>query len=184
MDGFQKELITLQKKYATLAIENWFSVSVFTWSWWFLVFGLILPWLIFIRYLDRNRVLHIWSFGLLVIIITTFIDDLGSELGLWIYPIKFIPLGLLAYPFDFSILPVAYMLVYQCTNTWKTFNISLFALAIIFAFIGEPISVRMGIVEYVNWDYIYSFVFYIFTGIIVRVIIQKWIDIQESRIVN
>jgi hypothetical protein len=174
MDEIAKELITLQQRYATLAIENWLSGILLTWKWWLLVFFFIMPWLIFIKYLDRDRSLQIWSFGLIVIIITSFIDDLGSELSAWIYPIKFVPVGLLAYPFDFSIIPVTLMLIYQYFNTWKTFSIALVSQATIFAFIGEPISVWLGTVTYLKWKYIYSFIFYIVTGFVAKLIIQKW----------
>lgn len=173
MDEIAKELITLQERYATLAIENWLSGAVLTWKWWFLVFMFIFPWLIFIKYLDRDRALQIWSFGLIIIIITTFTDDLGSELSAWIYPIKFVPVGLLAFPFDYSIIPVAYMLIYQYFKAWKTFSIALLSQATIFAFVGEPFSVWLGVVTYLKWEYIYSLVFYIVTGLAARFFIQK-----------
>jgi hypothetical protein len=174
MDGIARELIVLQQKYATLAIENWVTHSVFTWGWWFLVITFVVPWLIFMKLLDRDRILPIWSFGLIVILITSFTDDLGSELCAWIYPIKFVPVGLLALPFDFSMIPVACMLIFQYFTTWKKFTIALVGQAAIFAFVGEPISVMLGTVTYIKWRYIYSFVFYIVTGIFARFIIQKW----------
>lgn len=174
MDETVKELIALQQKFANLAIENWLSQSVFTLSWWFLVVFFVVPWLIFLKYLDRDRVLEIWCFGLLVIIITTFTDDLGSELCAWIYPIKFVPVGLLALPFDFSIIPVTSMLIYQYFHSWKTFCLATLCQAIIFAFVGEPISVWLGTVTYLKWNYLYSFIFYIVTGIVARFVIKKW----------
>jgi hypothetical protein len=176
MDGTVKELIALQQKYATLAIENWLSDSIFNFSWLFLLILSVVPWLIFVKLLDRKRTLQIWGFGLIVIIITSFTDDLGSELSAWVYPIKFVPVGLLAFPFDFSIIPVSCMLIYQYFNTWKTFSIALVSQAAIFAFIGEPISVMLGTIIYLKWKYIYSFVFYIVTGLLARFIIQKWIS--------
>jgi hypothetical protein len=66
------------------------------------------------------------------------------------------------------------MLLYQYFNTWKTFSIALVGQAAIFAFIGEPISVTLGTVTYLKWNYIYSFIFYIVTGLSARFIIQKW----------
>jgi hypothetical protein len=174
MDEMAKELIALQQKYASLAIENWVSDSLFTWGWWFLLFFFIVPWFIFFKYLDRSRALQIWSFGLIVILITTFTDDLGSELGAWIYPVNFVPVGLLAYPFDFSIIPVAQMMIYQYFRTWKSFSYALVIQAASFAFVGEPFSVWIGTVTYLKWHYIYSFCFYIFTGLVARFVVQKW----------
>jgi hypothetical protein len=178
MNEVVMELNALQQKYAKLAFENWISTEVLTWSWWFLVAVSILPWFIFFRFLDRNRVLPIWSLGLMVVIITSFTDDLGSELNVWIYPIKLVPVGLLAYPFDFTIIPVAYMLIYQYFNTWKTFNVALVCMALLFAFVGEPISVWFGTVSYLGWKYSYSFVFYILTGNIARAFTQKLVKLS------
>jgi hypothetical protein len=174
MNEISRELLVLQDRYASLALENWITNEVFTLAWWFLAFMFIFPWLIFIKLYDRSRALQIWSFGLVVMVITSFTDDIGSELGVWIYPIKFVPVGLLAFPFDFSIIPVASMLIYQYFKTWKTFSLALVGQAAIFAFIGEPFSVWLGTVTYLKWHYIYSFVFYIITGMAARLIVQKW----------
>jgi hypothetical protein len=175
MNEISNELIFLQEKYAALAIESWLSHSLFTWSWWFLVFLFIIPWVLFFKFLDKNRRLQIWSFGLIVIIVTTFTDDLGSELGAWIYPIKFVPVGLLALPFDFSIIPVSLMLIYQYFKTWKTFSTALVIQAVVFAYIGEPISVWLGTVTYLKWYFMLSVFFYISTGQLARYIVQRWL---------
>ncbi|QOR67185.1 hypothetical protein IM538_03285 [Cytobacillus suaedae] len=174
MEELAKELIELQDRYAKLALENWLTNEVFALGWWFLLFIVVLPWVIFIRLYDRTRALQIWSFGLLVIMITSFTDDLGSELGVWLYPTKFVPFGLLALPFDFSIIPVAAMLLYQYFKTWKTFSYALIGQAAIFAFIGEPLSVWLGTVTYIKWNYFYSFIFYILTGMASKFLVQKW----------
>jgi hypothetical protein len=41
MDETARELMALQQRYATLAIENWVTHSVFTWGWWFLVIFMV-----------------------------------------------------------------------------------------------------------------------------------------------
>ncbi|MET3695801.1 hypothetical protein SAMN05877753_102669 [Bacillus oleivorans] len=173
MDEIAQELIRLQNKYAQLALNNWYTSSLFTLNWWILVFSFIIPWIIFFIVLDRKRSLQIWCFGLTVIIITSFADDLGGEIGAWIYPIKFVPFGLLAFPFDFCIIPVTFMLLYQYLIKWKSYIIALFITASIFSFIGEPISVLLGFVTYLKWRYLCSFVFYIITGIGSRLFIDK-----------
>jgi hypothetical protein len=173
MDNFESKLLNLQQKYAELVIENWLSSGVFTWSWWSLVLLSLISWLIFYKYFDKERALQIWCFGLTVVIITSFIDDLGSELGIWIYPIKFVPVGLIAYPFDFSVIPVAFMLIFQYCNSWKSYTTAIVIVAFIFAFIGEPFSVWLGTVKYIKWKYIYSFGFYIITGLLAKFFITK-----------
>jgi hypothetical protein len=165
----------LQREYAQLAIENWLTDGLFTWTWWFLISATVIPWLIFFYLLDRSRALSIWLFGLMQILITTFTDDLGSELNIWVYPIKFVPVSLIAMPFDFSIIPVFFMLVYQYFKTWRTFSMALFGVSLIFSFVGEPLSVWVGAVSYHGWKYYHSFIFYIFSGMFARAFTQKWI---------
>ncbi|WP_313897743.1 CBO0543 family protein [Bacillus litorisediminis] len=123
--------------------------------------------------LDSKRALQIWCFGLIVMVITSFADDLGSEMGAWVYPIKLVPFGLLAYPFDFTIIPITFMLIYQYCSKWRTYIIFLFFTAFIFSFIGEPLSVSLGFVTYVKWRYVCSFAFYIVTGLVSRLFIEK-----------
>lgn len=173
MSDVESKLLYLQQKYGELSIENWLSSGVFTWSWWVLLLLTLLPWFIFFKYLDKERALKIWCFGLTVTIITTFIDDLGSDLGLWIYPIKFVPVGLIAYPFDFSVIPVAFMLIFQYCKSWKCYITAIIILSFIFSFIGEPFSEWLGTVKYIKWTYIYSFSFYIITGLLAKFFIMK-----------
>lgn len=179
MDSVIRIMNELQREYAELAIENWLTDSLFTWTWWFLISATIIPWIIFFYLLDRNRALSIWLFGIMQMLITTFIDDLGSELNIWFYPIKFLPVSLIAMPFDFSIIPVFFMLVYQYFKTWRTFSMALLGVALLFAFVGEPFSVWAGAVSYHGWKYYHSFIFYILSGMFARAFTQKWIKTER-----
>jgi hypothetical protein len=174
------ELEQAIQTYATLANENWLQNGLFTWTWWFLVGSVIVPWILFAKLYDRKRALSIWLFGLTVILITAYTDDLGSELGIWVYPIPFIPFSLVALPFDFSIVPVAQMLIYQYFTSWRAFLLALTGQAAVFAFIGEPFSVWAGAVAYDGWTYVHSFLFYLVTGSLSRVFTQHCISVSNK----
>ncbi|WP_404406868.1 CBO0543 family protein [Jeotgalibacillus malaysiensis] len=81
-------------------------------------------------------------FGTIIIIIitTTLLDVVGLQYRFWDYPIAFLPIIPRSYPFDFSMIPVAYMLLYQCFRTWKFFATALIIMALTYAFIGEPLD--------------------------------------------
>ncbi|MBD0379240.1 CBO0543 family protein [Paenibacillus sedimenti] len=168
------QLHEIQQNTAYFELERWLDGGVFTWTWWFMLGMLVIPWCIFIKLVDRKRSHSIWFFGLMVLIISSFTDDLGAEIGIWIYPIKLVPYSLIAFPFDFSVIPVAQMLIFQYFTTWKTFSIALFLQALIFSYIGEPFSVWAGAVSYYGWTYSYSFLFYIFTGTLTRAFVNFW----------
>lgn len=169
-----EQLHDMQQKAAQFELNRWLHDSIFTWPWWFLLFGLIIPWILLLKLIDRDRAHSIWFFGLLVLIITSFTDDLGSEIGAWVYPNKLLPYSLISFPFDFSLVPVAQMLIYQYFRTWKTFSIALFIQAIIFAFIGEPFSIWAQTITYYSWNYFCSFIFYILTGIVTKGFVEYW----------
>ncbi|MGM7722075.1 CBO0543 family protein [Metabacillus sp. Hm71] len=52
-------------------------------------------------------------FGTIIMITTTLLDVVGLQYRFWDYPIAFLPIIPRAFPFDFSMVPVAYMLLYQ-----------------------------------------------------------------------
>ncbi|KRF10290.1 hypothetical protein ASG89_01795 [Paenibacillus sp. Soil766] len=168
------QLHEIQQNAAHFELERWLTSGVFTWQWWFMFILLIIPWVIILKVIDRKRAHSIWFFGLMVLIITSFTDDLGAEIGTWVYPVKLVPYSLIGFPFDFSVVPVAQMLIFQYFKTWNTFSVALLFQALIFSFIGEPFSVWAGVISYYDWTYAYSFLFYIFTGTLTRVFVNYW----------
>jgi hypothetical protein len=163
----------LQEKLTKLDVENWLAHQLFTWNWWILLVFLVMPWIIWFKLTDRRRLPEILLFGTLICIPTVFLDVIGNSFGLWAYPIKFAPFIPRAIPFDMSMIPVTFMLLYQYWKAWKPFLIALFVMAATFAFIGEPLSVWIKLVIYLKWNYIYSFLYYVFLGITVKATLEK-----------
>jgi len=168
------QLHEMQQNDAFFEYQRWLHDGIFSWTWWFMLGMLVIPWCILILLIDRKRSHTIWFFGLMVLIITSFTDDLGAETGIWIYPNKLLPYSLISFPFDFSIIPVAQMLIFQYFPTWKSFSLALVVQALIFAFVGEPFSVWAGAIAYFGWNYFYSFLFYICTGTLTRLFVNYW----------
>jgi hypothetical protein len=141
-------------------------------QWWLLLAFLIVPWLIWLKVVDKNRKLEIVVVGLFVAIVTKLLDLVGYNLNFWDYPIQIIPLVPEAFSFDLSMIPVAYMLLYQYFKTWKSYCIGLVCMSVVYAFIGEPFCNWIMIVVYIKWKYIYSVVYYIVVGITIKAIVQ------------
>ncbi|WP_227935191.1 CBO0543 family protein [Alkalihalobacillus deserti] len=169
----------LQEQIIQLEINRWLQYHLFSWNWWLLIVFLIAPWFIWIKFLDRKRIFEIFSFGMLTSLITVFFDAVGKELGFWVYPIELTPFVHSAGAFDFSVIPVAYMLIYQHFKRWKTFIAALVFMALIYAFIGEPFAHWAELTYYLKWKYIYSFFYYILTGMLVRWIVEKLLKISR-----
>jgi hypothetical protein len=142
-------------------------------QWWLLLAFIIVPWFIWVKVVDKKRKLEIVAVGLFVAVATKLLDLVGYNLNFWDYPIQIIPLVPEAFAFDLSMIPVAYMLLYQYFKTWKSYCIGLVCMSAVYAFIGEPFCNWMMVVVYVKWKYIYSAVYYIVIGITVRAIVEN-----------
>lgn len=169
----------LEVKAFQLDLEGWLKNELFTWEWWVLVAFFILPWILWAILSDKTKLLESTLFGTLVIIPTTFLDAIGLELEFWRYPVQLIPLAPKAIAFDLSMVPVAFMLIHQYFVSRKSFIIALLITAVIYAFIGEPLSTYLGLVQYVKWKYIYSFFYYMIIGLIIRWLIVRLIKLQN-----
>lgn len=148
--------------------QYWLENTLFTFHWWFLITLLILPWFAWWKLVDKKRLFEIMSLGYMVFFIALIFDELGTELLLWGYRYRVTPLLHALIPYDFTVLPVVYMLFYQWFKTWKSYFWSHVGLSLVFAFIAEPILQWMNIYEQYHWKHIYSFPIYVLIALFVR----------------
>lgn len=167
------ELIDKYHENVKHEISHWLENELFSWNWWILLAFSFIPWLTWAKVNERHRRLEIIFVGTLTIIPTTFLDAIGVDLKFWIYPVQFIPIAPRALPFDMSMIPVAYMLMFQYFNKWKQYILALVVMALLFAFIGEPLSKAMNLVYYIKWKYFYSFIYYLVLGLTIKLIVNK-----------
>ncbi|NHM30763.1 CBO0543 family protein [Neobacillus terrae] len=156
--------------------QYWQNHDLFSFQWWLLLLVLIVPWIIWVKFVDRKRIKEILLFGVLLIILIGLMDDIGVNLSLWSYPYKLTYLVSRLSAVDYGMIVVMHMFIYQKFKKWKSFLIANAVLAAIFAFIFEPISVRLGIYKLDNWKYIYSFPIYILKASLVKWIIDKCLE--------
>lgn len=142
---------------------------------------LIFPWPIWLKLVDRKRILEISLFGAVAMGLITILDAIGMELGLWGYRYKLAPLLPMLLPMDFSVLAVAHMLIYQYFRPWKSFIIALTVVGCIFAFIGEPFMEYVGIYQRYGWKYIYSLPIYIGKAVFCRLLVTKIMKLNPKQ---
>jgi hypothetical protein len=167
------ELRKMEDQMTQLEIKGWLEYEFLTWNWWLLAAFMVVPWLIWFMLYKKNALIQCVLFGSLICLITTILDVAGLQLRFWDYPTKLIPIAPRAFPFDLAMVPVAYMLMYQYFTTWKSYIIAQVAMAAAYAFIGEPFSHGAELVNYINWSYLYSFIYYILVGITTRLFVRK-----------
>jgi hypothetical protein len=155
-------------------MQRWQEHGFPSYRWWLLVVFLVAPWIIWVKLADRRKLPELLLVGTLVMIVTLLLDVLGYNVDFWDYPVEILPLGVPgALPFDLSMVPVPYMLIYQYCSTWKSYLLALLAMAVVYAFIGEPLANWLDLVVYMKWTNLYSFFYYIAVGIGVRALVRN-----------
>ncbi|MCM3570935.1 hypothetical protein M3183_22960 [Neobacillus mesonae] len=113
-------------------------------------------------------------------VITILFDTVGLQFSFWEYPIEFLPVIPRAFPFDVSVVPVAYMSLFQYARTWKSFISAQIIMTFAYAFIGEPLCKWINLVCYIKWNYLYSFLYYILLGLGIRALILNCVSVSKS----
>jgi hypothetical protein len=122
--------------------------------------------------------LEILLFGLLVLILVSYLDAVLTELTLWHYEVTLLPVWSRLVSMDFTVLPVTYMFLYQYFKSWKSFIMASVIMAGVFAFAGEPFLEWANIYTELTWKHIYSFPIYIVIALSLRWLAEKVISKQ------
>lgn len=173
------QIIQIKTFYKELSMEHWVNYEFLTWQWWIGVACIILPLLLWWKFVDKRRLLELVVFGFSINILATFLDVVGSELLLWNYTLRILPQIPLLFPVDFVIVPIFYMLVYQRYTNWKHYLLASTILAIALAFVAEPIAVYIGQYQLISWKFIYSFPIYIVLASLGKLFANKMFSVQQ-----
>lgn len=175
-----EEIRELHQKLAEMRYDYWLNHDLFSLQWWLLLTVFIVPWIIWWKLVDKERIFQILLFGTLLMILVITLDDIGIELNLWSYPYKlFFAISRLS-AIDQGILIVAHMFLYQYFVRWKSFLIANVIMALFFSFILEPLTVKMRIYDLENWRYIYSLPIYILKAMLVKWIVDEVIQKKKN----
>ncbi|WP_088101998.1 CBO0543 family protein [Halalkalibacter urbisdiaboli] len=174
------EIRNVHQQLYDMKLDYWISHDLFTFQWWLLLFILFVPWVIWLRFVDKKRITEILLFGTLLMLLVIMLDDIGVETHLWSYPYQLINIMPRLLPIDQGILVVAHMFLYQYFPKWNKFIIANVIMAIIFTFVFEPLTVWLGIYKLENWRYIYSLPIYIMKAALIKWLVDEFITKKEN----
>lgn len=144
---YWKEINKLSERVTSLMNSYWHEHSDWgNWQFWFILLCLLVPLIVLLKKLDRSRTFEILFFGYTVHMLWTYTDlslIRGGFIDHYYFLIPFLPqaLGITA-----SLIPVAFMLVYQyCLNHDKNFLIWSSGVSAVFAFGLAPIEKVLGL---------------------------------------
>ena len=164
------EISQLQQELSSLRLQNWLGLDLWSLQWWLLLAVLIIPWLIWFRWVDWRRIFELLSFGMMAAVFTAYTDAFGGNYGLYSYPYELLPFTATLAPVSLSFVPVVFMLLYQYSPNWKTFLVNSTLVFAVTAFLAEPLAKYLGMYEMLRWNYFYSFLVYMGTAVLLRAI--------------
>lgn len=179
-EQYNQMIYEAERHLTQLRVENWLNLDLFSWQWWILLVLLFLPWLVWWKYADRKRLLEILMVGLLVLILSSYMDAILTELGLWYYHYWLIPWTPHLITANFSFIPVVYMLVYQKYRSWHSYVVAMAVLAFVLAIPTEMILVWADIFEMHQWRSYYGIPIFFALGILVRWLTQ-WVMVKQTQ---
>lgn len=178
-DELWSEIIQLRQLLWDMTLDYWFFNTFFSLNWWLLITASILIIIVWFLVLDKKRIIEIIAYGLFISITGFIFDLIGITMVLWSYPHRVLPILTPLIEINLVNMPIIYMLVYQYFQSWRSFIIAMTINAFVFAFVLEPILIRLGIYKVYYWEHIYSFPIYLLIGIFF-----KWLIIKLTQVEN
>ena len=141
-------------------LKVWLTQVLFSWRWWIGLALTILPWLIWVKVRDKKDTVRLLFIGLIVMIITVFMDYIGINYGLWYYEWKVSPISNSFFPCNYTLFPITIMLLLQNKPQISAFIKAVF-FSFVCSFIGEPFFIWLNMYHMTKWNHWYSFIIYI-----------------------
>lgn len=139
--------------------DFWLNHTLFHWDFWISLALTILPWAVWLKVRKKgsaDRSLFVIFF---TVIVTCWLDFVGTSYGLWYYTGKVIPTIPVFVPWDFCVLPVFIALLIEYKPHFSPL-VKAMIFAGVSAFIGEPVFLWLGFYVMVNWNILISFPIY------------------------
>ncbi|MCX7711550.1 MAG: hypothetical protein N2484_17050 [Clostridia bacterium] len=146
-----------QVMYWNQSYQRWAAQELFSFGWFFNIVFLIVLYTVWIKIVDKRRIKELLLFGSFISVAAGFVDVIAVSSGLWEYKIRLFPINPATFPFDYTVVPIFYMIVMQYTSSWRGYLIGSLLAAGVFAFVISPIYINLGIKQYHNFNYFYMF---------------------------
>ncbi|MBB3112045.1 hypothetical protein FHS18_004123 [Paenibacillus phyllosphaerae] len=157
-----------QQATTQLRLHHWLQVEVLSAQWWFLLVIFVVSIAVWLVAVDKTRFFELLLFAAILSYITTMLDAIGTELHIWSYSYKLVPLFNRLIPIDVSLLPITYALVYQWFGQWRHYLLAHLIVACGAAFLAEPFLIWLHIYNPHHWKHIYSFPIYILLAVFMK----------------
>jgi len=180
IDPSTQLILEYEKLLYKANFQYWVNNVAFTPRWWILLGLLVVPWIAWYSLVDKKRIVEMLVYGALMSGIILLIDEIGSELTLWAYPVKITPLFPHLMPLNYSLAPIIYMLLYQYFPKWKSFIIAAVITSTVLTLILLPLATRWSFLILLKWKYVYSTFIFIIAALISKLFIETVNTIENK----
>ncbi|WP_188206964.1 CBO0543 family protein [Alkalibacillus aidingensis] len=177
-----EDITNIREELFQTYLQYWVDNEVFSLNWWVLLTLLFAIPIIWWVLADKRRIFELLAYGLLVSALATFFDSLFMSMVLFGHKTRLIPILPPLLPY-LTMIPFLYMLIYQWFTTLKSLTISTIFLALILAYVAEPILVWMDIYNLQKWTHTYSFAVYLTLGILSKLVMMFLVK-EKSKVVE
>ncbi|GGJ88682.1 hypothetical protein GCM10007063_09000 [Lentibacillus kapialis] len=188
MAQYQSDILnkirSMVEEVAQSQIEYWKSFSSFdSWQFWILMLMSVVPLIVLFIFIDKRKMLLLGFYGLNIHVWMFYVDVIARSFGLWDYPYELIPI-LPSFSLDGSLIPVAYMLLYQWTlNNKKNFYLYSLLLSAIYTFGVKAIMHFFHFFHmHDGMNYVYLFFVYVIVFIVSKLITNLFLWLQQKEI--
>lgn len=175
-----RQILDIHAIFLKMRHDHWMHYEVFTWQWWALVFFLFAPWLLWIKVVNKKKIVETSLFGVLIFVLATAMDAIGVAYQLWNYPIKISAKLPHIFSMDTTVFPITFMSIYQYYPKWQSYIKATIVISAIFSFIGEPLLEYLEVYTTTGWKYSYSFPIFILIGAVCKYIVDWLVSIQTK----
>lgn len=141
-------------------LNNWRNHVLFTWKWWLVVCLSVIPWFLTFFFLKKEKRKQYFISSIILMVITSFLDISGLTYDLWRYYVTPMPILGGFFPWNFSIIPIFFIISYEVFSNLSPMVKSVIV-ALMYAYIGEPIADFLGLTRHHQWRHTYSVPIYI-----------------------
>jgi hypothetical protein len=165
-----------------LIYNDWKTNILFSPAWFGTIIFILLSYTLCFKLLDKRRLTQILLFGSLITVMVSLFDLIGVEYVRWTYLTRVFPIMPSFFLFDFTIIPLYYMLIYQYCSNWKSYIIWNAIVTGIVSFAFYPLLNALKMFELNNWRYVYFFPCIFTFALVSRAIVLGIITLEKNRI--
>jgi hypothetical protein len=180
----QKSLYDVQMEFLKQSYQRWSTQELFSFPWFFNIAVLIVFYIIWIKLVDKQYLKELLLFGSFIAVSASFIDIVAITMGLWEYKVRLFPVSPAPFPFDYTVIPILYMLVMQYTSSWGGYILGSLLASGIFSFVISPVYVFLGIKQYHKFNHFYMFILVLVVTTIIKIIYNRIIAIGKKNLMK